>query len=96
MYARLVSLEGHPDIELKDRQILLGRDAHCDVRFDSFLVSRHHCFLAVEAKGVGLVLDLGSTNGTRINDLRVTKGLLTIGDILSVARFRYRFEVHEY
>jgi pSer/pThr/pTyr-binding forkhead associated (FHA) protein len=94
MYARLVSLEGCPDIELKDRQVLLGRDARCDVTFDSFLVSRCHCYLAVEAEGVA-VLDLGSTNGTRINDLRIARGLLKVGDVLSVAGHQYRVDIYQ-
>jgi serine/threonine-protein kinase len=52
----------------------LGRSSDCDLRFpneDGFLnVSRHHCLLDVEVSGVW-VRDLGSRNGTYLNDLKI-------------------------
>ena len=38
------------------------------------------------------VRDLGSTNGIRVNGMRVETGRLHPGDELSIAHLRYRFE----
>ena len=42
-----------------------------------------------------LVRDLGSTNGIRINGMRVETGRLRPGDELSIAHIRYRLEGEE-
>jgi pSer/pThr/pTyr-binding forkhead associated (FHA) protein len=39
-----------------------------------------------------LVRDLGSTNGIRINGMRIETGTVRPGDELSIANFRYRLE----
>jgi pSer/pThr/pTyr-binding forkhead associated (FHA) protein len=42
-----------------------------------------------------MVRDLGSTNGIRINGMRVETGRLRPGDELSIAHFRYRLAGEE-
>jgi pSer/pThr/pTyr-binding forkhead associated (FHA) protein len=42
-----------------------------------------------------VVRDLGSTNGIRINGMRVETGRLRPGDELSIAHVRYRLEGEE-
>jgi hypothetical protein len=42
-----------------------------------------------------VVRDLGSTNGIRINGMRVETGTLRPGDELSIAHIRYRLEGEE-
>jgi pSer/pThr/pTyr-binding forkhead associated (FHA) protein len=42
-----------------------------------------------------VVRDLGSTNGIRINGMRVETGSLRPGDELSIAHIRYRLEGEE-
>jgi pSer/pThr/pTyr-binding forkhead associated (FHA) protein len=92
MPLRLVSLDGHPDIPL-DHVIVVGRDRRCDVRIESFRVSRRHCRLALALDGDGvLVCDLGSTNGIQINGRRVDRGVLRPGDELSIAYCRFQLE----
>jgi pSer/pThr/pTyr-binding forkhead associated (FHA) protein len=91
MIARLVSLDGRAEIPLDRPLLLVGRDPRCDARIDSPRVSRVHCYLAPRRGGV-TARDLGSTNGIRINGLRVGEGLLRDGDLLSVGDFRYRLE----
>jgi len=60
-------------------EVIIGRDAHCDIRIEASSVSREHC--AVEWKGRSLVLrDLGSTSGTfadgnRLDEIRLRDGL---------------------
>ncbi len=91
MIARLVSLDGNPEIPLDASLLLVGRDPRCDARIDSPRVSRVHCYLAPHRGGVA-VRDLGSTNGIRINGRRAVAGSLRPGDLLAVAEFRYRLE----
>lgn len=71
--------------------IVVGRDPRCDTRLDSLRVSRHHCCMTCKNHEV-VVRDLGSTNGIRINGMRVETGSLRAGDELSIAHFRYRLE----
>jgi pSer/pThr/pTyr-binding forkhead associated (FHA) protein len=89
MPARLVALDGTADIPLAGLLTVVGRHRGCDVHLDSSRVSRRHCCLALGGDQV-LVRDLGSTNGVRINGLRVDVGLLHPGDVLEIAHLRFR------
>lgn len=68
--ACLVSIYG-PELgrrwSLDRDELLIGRDAGCDVSLPIDTVSRRHCRVAVRGNVVVLA-DLGSTNGTAIND----------------------------
>ena len=91
MPARLMALDGGPDILIDDRVIVVGRHPTCDARIDSLRMSRHHCCLTQE-HGEIFVRDLGSTNGIRINGERVIVGRLRPGDELTIAHLSYRVE----
>ena len=54
-------------------------------------MSRRHCCLVPSGSEV-VVRDLGSTNGTWINGLRVDEGRLRPGDELAIAGIRYRLQ----
>jgi two-component system, NtrC family, response regulator HydG len=54
-------------------KILLGTAPICDLRLSDPTVSRRHASLELSEHGL-LVTDLGSTNGTFINDARVVAG----------------------
>ncbi len=85
----LTSIEGGEGILVGPLPILVGRHPRCDVRLQSPLVSRLHCTL-IEVEGAILVRDLGSVNGTRINNKMVVTGWLRPGDELEVAPYRFR------
>jgi pSer/pThr/pTyr-binding forkhead associated (FHA) protein len=91
MPARLVALDEGPDIPLNRSVTFVGRHFACDARLDSRQVSRRHCCVALEGDTV-VVRDLGSTNGTRINGLRVIRGHLGPGDVVSIADHHFRFD----
>ncbi|MGW3460667.1 FHA domain-containing protein, partial [Streptomyces olivaceoviridis] len=69
-------------------RITVGRSADADVPLDDPDVSRLHCVVTVGADGRVSVADLGSTNGTSLDGVRVTErpvrvpagGLLRIGE----------------
>lgn len=72
--------------------MVVGRDDSADIRVDEPLVSRAHA--RIERRGDAyFVLDLGSTNLTRVNGEVVAESVLRDGDELLFARARCRFLV---
>lgn len=64
----------------------LGRSVRADFIVDVAMVSRVHCRLIADGSGRLTVEDLESTNGTFVNDRRVTKSEVVVGDRLRVGR----------
>ncbi len=89
MPAQLVALTEGPTILLDKPILLVGRHAECDIQLNSRKVSRRHCCIA-QVSTYLVVRDLGSTNGVRINGVRVIEGKLNAGDELTVGNFRYQ------
>jgi predicted component of type VI protein secretion system len=90
MIAELLPLDGSPAITIQRDITLVGRKRGlCDVIVDDSSVSKVHCALA-KTDGLLFLRDLGSTNGTRVNGQRVTRGALLPGDELSIANVKYR------
>ena len=67
---------------VKDR-VVIGRKVNCDLRIPLTAVSRQHCELTID-DGTVSVKDLGSSNGTYHNAIRVQEADLTAGDELSI------------
>jgi two-component system cell cycle response regulator len=82
--------------KIKNDRIVLGRGDRTDVRIVDDGVSREHA--AVQREGGKLVLvDLGSTNGTFCNGLRVPRQELVDGDKISVGAstiLKFTFQDH--
>lgn len=55
---------------------IVGRAHDCDITTpegdDNLIVSRHHCLLEIDPPSI-LVHDLGSTNGTFVNGVKITR-----------------------
>src|SRR3954452_24469982 len=88
MPAQLLALDDGPSILLDKPILLLGRHPECDIQIDSRKISRRHCCIA-QVHDYLVVRDLGSTNGLRINGVRVLEGRLTQGDELTIGTTRY-------
>jgi pSer/pThr/pTyr-binding forkhead associated (FHA) protein len=69
----------------------VGRATRADFILDAALVSRLHCRLEAGPDGLE-VIDLRSTNGTYVNDKRVERARLSIGDRLRVGRVELTIE----
>jgi predicted component of type VI protein secretion system len=89
MPAQLVALDNGPSILLDKPILLLGRHPECDIQIDSRKISRRHCCIAQVGDHL-VVRDLGSTNGIRINGIRIVEGHLNAGDELTIGNHRYR------
>ncbi len=81
---------GEVAFPLAGSPLLVGRDEDADIRVDEPLVSRAHA--RIERRGPAyFVLDLGSTNLTRVNGQPIRECLLRDGDEVRFARARCRF-----
>ena len=69
----------------------VGRAPRADFVVDAALVSRLHCRLTASDDSVDVV-DLDSTNGTYINDQRVTTGCIKHGDRLRIGRVEFKLD----
>lgn len=79
--------------DLKGKSISLGRDPASDICIDEETVSRRHARIEKQ-DGQTFVVDLGSTNGTYLNDARVQPYVpmaLTEGDRLKVGRSIFKY-----
>jgi adenylate cyclase len=94
MYGELIPLGGGDPIPLLKQQLLIGRRESCDIVLRFANVSAHHAQLSVDS-GYWYVRDLQSRNGVKINEVRIEKDQqrrLDPGDILAVAKHKYRVE----
>jgi pSer/pThr/pTyr-binding forkhead associated (FHA) protein len=89
MPAQLVSLNEGSNILLDKPILLIGRHPECDILIDSRKVSRRHCCIA-QVGDYLVVRDLASTNGIRINGVRVLEGRLKANDELTIGGNSYR------
>src|SRR5262245_31101826 len=74
MQLRLKVVRGKPRghcLSFPVGEYMFGRGPECDVRPNSDLVSRQHCLLHIQEDSV-TIRDLGSMNGTLVNEQLVT------------------------
>jgi two-component system, cell cycle response regulator len=81
-------------------EMTVGRAPNAELRFDEEGVSRRHARVATLPDGTVELRDLGSTNGTIVNDEPVQSRLLKDGDRVaigntSILKFSYRDAVEE-
>ena len=75
--------EGYP---LQEKGLVIGREpGQCDILILDPNVSRVHARVVIE-NGEVIVLDLGSTNGTFVNNSKVEKTKLKPGDVIHLGQ----------
>ena len=65
----------------------IGRHRSNDIGLYDITVSRHHCRMRLDSTGLSIE-DLGSTNGSYVNDSLVEEASLSPGDRLMIGKFR--------
>jgi hypothetical protein len=78
-------------VPLGGSTVTIGRLLDCNIQLHDPNVSRHHA--EVRPSGDGYVLaDLGSTNGSRVNGMRVGEHVLAEGDEILIGNTKMTFE----
>jgi hypothetical protein len=83
--ARLVLADDGKEWPLDRDRIVIGRLAGSEVEVDDPGASRRHAEIRREG-GEWLVVDLGSTNGTLVNDSPISEATLEDGDRITIGR----------
>jgi diguanylate cyclase (GGDEF)-like protein len=71
-------------------EVTIGRGADCDIQVDRDSVSRKHAKVTKAGSG-WQVADLGSTNGSYVNDNQITEYGLRDGDLLKIGNAIFKF-----
>lgn len=91
MFGELVPQGGGDPMPLVKKKLLVGRRDGCDIALRFPNVSSRHCELEF-VDGYWMVRDLGSSNGTKVNGVRVRAKWVLPGDELAVAKHRYKLD----
>jgi hypothetical protein len=86
-----VVLEDDRRMPLGNQPLTIGRATDAAIRISDTSVSRRHAEIRPSSDG-WTVVDLGSTNGTRVNGVPVTERRLADGDTITVGDATLRFE----
>lgn len=74
---------------LKQGRNTIGRASHCDIQISLQGVSKEHCQIIVTDHHIELV-DLGSSNGTFVNGVRIQKKILQVTDKVGVHQLLFQ------
>ena len=81
------------DIRMGSERIIIGRKEDCDLRIPLAAVSRRHCEINKEGDSVTLN-DLGSSNGTFLNNKRVQEANLKPGDHIVIGPVVFTVQIN--
>ena len=76
--------------ELYEAQMIIGRSSKADIQIDQESVSRSHARIT-HGEGHFRIVDLGSTNGTFVNDVAVDEKVLKDGDLIKIGRTIFKY-----
>lgn len=74
-----ITITGTDHFSSKNQFVTIGKSTGNDIVIDKSMVSRRHCVIIRESKDQWQLVDLQSTNGTKINDLPVSRKYLAAG-----------------
>jgi diguanylate cyclase (GGDEF)-like protein len=86
--------------KIDQSEMLIGRSDEADIQIEDEGVSRKHAKIIRMADGQIMLIDLGSTNGTYFNGVRITEHILKDGDKIQIGsttilKFSYQTEDEE-
>ncbi len=91
----LVIIDGNEKgriIYLTNNYMTIGRGSHADIIISDKTVSRKHCLIEVNETDV-VVIDLESSNGTYVNNVKINKAHLNPGDKIRIGSTLLKFEL---
>ena len=77
--------------DLLEERVTVGRALDNTIRMEDSTVSHHHAMFVLEGNAYKL-RDLNSTNGTRVNGMRITETMLNNADQVRMGSVDMRFE----
>ena len=85
------------EIGVSKSDISVGRDRANDIVIEDERVSRSHARFEINAQGKVKVIDTGSTNGVRVNGVKVTETMIRPGDVIEMggSKIWYRNSLQE-
>lgn len=91
--ARIVlrTAQGQKTWKLQDKIITIGRSPANTITIDDRASSRKHCIIKEDEDSYTLI-DLGSANGTHVNDRRIKEHLLQSQDRIRIGQTILIFE----
>ncbi len=81
------------EIPLKEGVTVIGRRPDCDVRIPVMRVSRKHCRIILKDNKT-TIQDLGSTNGTFVNDDRIMESEIQAGDVVAIGVVKFTLKIN--
>lgn len=78
------------EYELIQSGMTIGRDPSCTIPIDNLGISRQHCQF-LKRGDVYIVQDMGSANGTYVNEKRVGEHYLNNGDVVKIGKYSIKF-----
>ena len=78
-------------VPLGERPLTIGRLPECNITLNDPNVSRHHAEVRPQGNGF-VIVDNGSTNGVKVNGIKVAQQVLSDGDQITIGNTRMQFE----
>ena len=73
------------EIETEKIKITIGRTASNDIQVDNVAVSAHHARIVQDGRYY-VIEDLNSTNGTFVNEKKITRRVLKENDVITIGK----------
>ncbi len=89
-HLEIKSAQGTTHLKLGNGPVSIGRQPDNALVLPDELTSRHHCVIEPWEGGFR-IRDLGSANGTKLNDEKVSSDMLDNGDVVQVGTVELRF-----
>jgi pSer/pThr/pTyr-binding forkhead associated (FHA) protein len=88
----IITLDGQllSEFELDKERVTIGRKPHNDIPIDNLAISGEHAAITT-FHNESFVEDLGSTNGTLVNNQAITKHALHHGDEIEIGKYRLKY-----
>lgn len=84
------AIDGEGLVTLPQGKLVIGRDSSCELVLTDKDVSRQHATITYQG-GTYTIADLGSTNGTFVNEMTVAQQALASGDLIHIGKNILKF-----